>query len=42
VTVSHPESAVARALTRVAMDIAAKISVAAMSQGNFIPINLIG
>jgi ATP-binding protein involved in chromosome partitioning len=42
VTVSHPESAVARALTRVAMDIAAKISIAAMSQGNFIPINLIG
>jgi ATP-binding protein involved in chromosome partitioning len=42
VTVSHPESAVARALTRVAMDIAAKISVAAMQQGSFIPINLIG
>lgn len=42
VTVTHPESMVARALTRVAMDIAAKISVAAMQQGNFIPINLIG
>jgi ATP-binding protein involved in chromosome partitioning len=42
VTISHPESAVARALTRVAMDIAAKISVAAMQQGSFIPINLIG
>jgi len=42
VVVSHPESAVARALTRVAMDIAAKISIAAMTQGNFIPINLVG
>ncbi len=42
VTISHPESAVASALTRVAMDIAAKISVAAMQQGSFIPINLIG
>jgi len=42
VTVSHPESAVARALTRVAMDIAAKISVAAIHQGNFVPINLVG
>ena len=42
VTISHPESAVASALTRVAMDIAAKISVAAMQQGTFIPINLIG
>ena len=42
VTVSHPESAVSRALTRVAMDIAAKISVAAIQQGNFVPINLVG
>jgi len=42
VTVAHPESAVARALTRVAMDIAAKISVSAMQQSSFIPINLIG
>jgi ATP-binding protein involved in chromosome partitioning len=42
VVVSHPQSAVARSLTRVAMDIAAKISVAAMQQGSFIPINLIG
>ena len=42
VTATHPESAVARALTRVAMDVAAKISVAAMTQGNFVPINLVG
>jgi ATP-binding protein involved in chromosome partitioning len=42
VTAAQPESAVARALTRVAMDVAAKISVAAMSQGNFVPINLVG
>ena len=42
VTVSAPESPVSRALTRVAMDIAAKISVSAMNQGNFVPINLVG
>ncbi len=42
VTATHPESAVAQALTRVAMDVAAKISVAAMTQGNFVPINLVG
>jgi ATP-binding protein involved in chromosome partitioning len=42
VTAAHPESPVARALTRVAMDVAAKISVAAMTQGNFVPINLVG
>lgn len=42
VTAAQPESAVARALTRVAMDVAAKISVAAMTQGNFVPINLVG
>ncbi len=42
VVITHPESAVARALARVAMDIAAKISVAAITQGNFVPINLVG
>lgn len=42
VTATQPESAVAKALTRVAMDVAAKISVAAMTQGNFVPINLVG
>jgi ATP-binding protein involved in chromosome partitioning len=42
VTAVHPESPVAKALTHVAMDVAAKISVAAMTQGSFIPINLVG
>ncbi len=41
-TAAHPESAVAKALTRIAMDVAAKISVAAMTQGTFVPINLVG
>jgi ATP-binding protein involved in chromosome partitioning len=42
VVVSNPDSAVARALKAVAEDIAAKISVAAVKQSNFIPINLVG
>jgi len=42
VTVTNPESRVAQALNHVAMDLAAKISVAAVEQKNFIPINLIG
>jgi ATP-binding protein involved in chromosome partitioning len=42
VVITHPESAVARALNAVAQDIAAKISVAAMSKDNFIPIDVIG
>jgi len=42
VVVSRPDSAVARALQAVAEDIAAKISVAAVKQSNFIPINLVG
>lgn len=42
VTVSAPESPVAQALSLVAMDLAAKVSVAAVQQSNFIPINLIG
>ena len=42
VVITHPESAVARALIAVAQDIAAKISVAAMSKDNFIPIDVIG
>lgn len=41
VTITNPESAAAEALTRIAKDIAAKISVAAVQQSNFIPINLI-
>jgi len=42
VVVSNPDSAVARALKAVAEDIAAKISVAAVKQSNFIPINMVG
>jgi ATP-binding protein involved in chromosome partitioning len=42
VVVSHPDSAVGRALRTVAEDIAARVSVAAVQQSNFIPINLIG
>lgn len=42
VTITHPESPVAIALRKVAEDIAAKVSVAAVSQqGNFIPINMV-
>jgi ATP-binding protein involved in chromosome partitioning len=42
VVVSQPDSPVARALRHVAEDLAARISVAAVQQSNFIPINLIG
>jgi ATP-binding protein involved in chromosome partitioning len=42
VTVAYSESAVAKALRRVAEDVAAKVSVAAVQGANFIPINLIG
>lgn len=43
VTVSRPDSPVAKALRHVAEDIAAKVSVAAMQgSASFIPINLIG
>lgn len=42
VVVSDPNSAVAHALSQVAKDIAARISVAAAQQNNFIPINMIG
>ena len=42
VTVTHPDSPVAKALSDIAEDVAAKISVAAVQQGNFIPINMIG
>jgi ATP-binding protein involved in chromosome partitioning len=42
VTFSHPDTAVARALTAMAEDVAAKVSVAAVKQSNFVPINLIG
>ncbi len=42
VVVSNPDSAVARALRSMTEDVAAKVSVAAMSATNFIPINMIG
>jgi len=42
VVVSAPDTPVARALRVVAEDIAAKISVAAVKQANFVPINLVG
>jgi ATP-binding protein involved in chromosome partitioning len=42
VTISNPESPVAQALAHVARELAAKISVAAVKQSSFIPINLIG
>lgn len=42
VVIADPDSAVSRALKAVAEDVAAKISVAAVKQSNFIPINLVG
>jgi ATP-binding protein involved in chromosome partitioning len=42
VVISKPESPVAQALESVAADLAGKVSVAAIQQGNVIPINLIG
>jgi ATP-binding protein involved in chromosome partitioning len=42
VVISAPDSAVSRALRAITMDIAAKISVAAMQKSDFIPINMIG
>jgi ATP-binding protein involved in chromosome partitioning len=42
VTISHPDSPVSKALRSVAEDVAARISVAAVQQSNFIPINLVG
>jgi len=41
VVISEPNSAVAKALTAIAEDVAAKISVAAVQQSSFIPINVI-
>ena len=42
VVVTNPDSAVAQALKDVAEDIAAKISVAAVQQSNFVPISFVG
>ncbi len=40
IVVTHPESPVAKALTEIAQNIAAKVSVAAMSANNSLPINI--
>jgi ATP-binding protein involved in chromosome partitioning len=42
VTVTNPDSPVAVAMTEIARDVAAKVSVAAVRQANFVPINLVG
>ncbi len=42
VVISSPDSAVSKALNAITMEIAARISVAAMQQSDFIPINMIG
>jgi ATP-binding protein involved in chromosome partitioning len=42
VVVANPDSPVAQALKHIAEDVAAKISVAAMRSGSFVPINLVG
>jgi ATP-binding protein involved in chromosome partitioning len=41
IVVSHPESAVAKSLQEIAQKIAAKVSVAAMSANNALPINIV-
>jgi ATP-binding protein involved in chromosome partitioning len=42
VVVARPASAVAFAMQSITQDVAARVSVAAVQQNNFIPINLIG
>jgi ATP-binding protein involved in chromosome partitioning len=42
VVVSNPDSPVSKALQEISRDVAAKISVAALKPGNFVPINLVG
>jgi len=42
VVISSPDSAVSKALNAITMEIAARISVAAMQQSDFIPIKMIG
>jgi ATP-binding protein involved in chromosome partitioning len=41
VVLSAPDSAVALALRKVAEDVAAKVSVAAFNQANFVPISMV-
>jgi hypothetical protein len=40
--VSDPDSPVAQALKAIAMDVAAKVSVAAMQNNDFVPITMVG
>jgi ATP-binding protein involved in chromosome partitioning len=42
VTISQPDSPVSLALNAVAMDVAAKVSVAAVQNNDFIPITMVG
>jgi ATP-binding protein involved in chromosome partitioning len=42
VTISQPDSPVSIALNEVAMDVAAKVSVAAVQNSDFIPITMVG
>jgi ATP-binding protein involved in chromosome partitioning len=42
VTISQPDSPVSQALIAVAMDVAAKVSVAAVQKNDFIPITMVG
>lgn len=42
VIISHPESPVSQALNQIAMDLAAKVSVAAMQNNDFVPITMVG
>lgn len=42
IVISSPDSAAARALVKIAGDVAAKVSIAALQQENVIPIDLIG
>jgi ATP-binding protein involved in chromosome partitioning len=42
VTISNPLSPVSEALTAIALDVAAKVSVAAMQNNDFVPISMVG
>jgi ATP-binding protein involved in chromosome partitioning len=42
VTISNPDSPVAQALNAIALDVAAKVSVAAMQNNDFVPITMVG
>jgi ATP-binding protein involved in chromosome partitioning len=41
ITVSHPDSPAAKALTEIAQQVAARVSVAALEQANAVPINIV-